>query len=190
MLFYNDSHYDGKDPAIAAADDQAVAIDKVAYVPGAGAATFANVSSYSNGINGIIVDISGSHPSISVSDFTFRVGNDNSPETWAMAPPPTAIAVRAGAGVGGSDRVELVWPNNAIENAWLQVTVAVSAHTGLSAADVFYFGNAMGDSGQGDSSSYALVNSIDENGAHQSAVPVRKHFDHEHLRLQPRRQRQ
>ena len=96
LLFYNDSRYDGNTPGIAAADDLAVAIDKTAYIGGA-AATFANISSYSNGINGIVIDISGSHPSITADDFSFRIGNDNSPQTWLAAPPPAAVSVRAGA---------------------------------------------------------------------------------------------
>ena len=165
LLFYNESKYDDYGPGIASVDDSAIAIDKVAYSASAGAATFANISSYSNGINGIMIDISGSHPSITASDFTFKVGNDDSPNTWVAAPPPATISVRSGAGTGGSDRVELVWPNHAIENTWLQVTVAANSNTGLAAPDVFYFGSAVGNSGLGDTSSYALVNSIDENAA-------------------------
>jgi len=49
-----------------------------------------------------------------------------------------------------------------IENGWLQVTVVASAHTGLAVPDVFYFGNAVGDSGLGDTSVYAIVNANDE----------------------------
>ena len=43
--------------------------------------------------------------------------------------------------------MELTWPNNTIENEWLQVTVLADADTGLSANDVFYYGNAIGDTG-------------------------------------------
>ena len=104
QLFYNQSGidgavvmYDGNDPAINSLDDNAIATDKVAYLPGAGPATFANVSSYSKGINGIMVDIAGSHPSITAADFIFQVGNNNAPSTWAMADAPIAVSVRAGA---------------------------------------------------------------------------------------------
>src|SRR5205807_189471 len=43
---------------------------------------------------------------------------------------------------------------------WLRVTVNADANTGLSQPDVFYFGNAIGDSG--DSTSNAIVNASDE----------------------------
>ena len=55
---------------------------------------------------------------------------------------------RPGAGVGGSSRVTLIWPSGtgAIKQ-WLQVTVKANANTGLATPDVFYFGNAVGESG-------------------------------------------
>ena len=64
QLFYNQSgtstRYDHNDLAINSFDDLAIATDKTAYLwEDAGAATFANVSSYSKGINGIMVDIAG-----------------------------------------------------------------------------------------------------------------------------------
>ena len=34
-----------------------------------------------------------------------------------------------------------------IQKQWLQVTVLANANTGLSSPDVFYFGNAIGDTG-------------------------------------------
>ncbi|MCK4276695.1 MAG: hypothetical protein KAX78_09280, partial [Phycisphaerae bacterium] len=45
------------------------------------------------------------------------------------------------------DRVTLIWADNAIANQWLQVTVLAAANTGLSAPDVFYWGNLIGDAG-------------------------------------------
>src|SRR4029079_7042847 len=137
-LFYNQSGiggsvvmYDGNDPAINSLDDNAIATDNVGYLPGAGPATFANISSYSKGINGIMVDIAGSHPSITAADFIFQVGNNNAPSTWAMADAPSAVSVRAGAGVGGSDRVEIVWADNIIQKTWLAVVAKANPNTGL-----------------------------------------------------------
>jgi hypothetical protein len=185
QLFYNDSKYDNGDANINSFDDEAIAIDKVAYFEDAGDATFDNVSSYTKGINGIIIDIAGSGGLLLPSDFIFKVGNSNSPDTWAMAPPPTAISVRVGAGIGGSDRVELVWPNQAIKNTWLQVTVAANANTGLATPDVFYFGSAVGDSGLGDNSNYAIVSSIDEAAARANPqyllnnIPVTNIYDYD-----------
>jgi hypothetical protein len=57
--------------------------------------------------------------------------------------------------VNGSDRVTLIWPNHdrlnpastAVANQWLQVRVKATADTGLASDDVFYFGNAIGETG-------------------------------------------
>jgi hypothetical protein len=53
------------------------------------------------------------------------------------------VLVRPGA--GGSDRITIIWADNAIQRTWLQVTVLANAHTGLTSSDVFYFGNLPGD---------------------------------------------
>ena len=176
FLFYRESsRYDttGNPQAqLPFSDDNAIAADKMAYLPGSGTANFANVSSYTKGINGIMIDIAGSHPSITAADFVFRVGNNNTPSSWATAPAPVSVSVRAGAGVSGSDRVEIIWANQAIKNTWLQVITLANANTGLSQrpgypagqADAFFFGNAVGNTGLGDTAVNALVNAIDENG--------------------------
>ncbi len=99
-LFYNQSIFDGFNAAIDATDDATIAPDKSAYLAGTGPATFDNISSYARGINGIMIDIAGSHPNIDVSDFVFRVGDNNAPDTWAAGPAPAAISVRPGAARG------------------------------------------------------------------------------------------
>ena len=77
----------------------------------------------------------------------FKVGNDGDPADWALlTTDPISITVRPGAGMNGSDRVTIIWADNLIQNEWLQVTVKPD-NTGLAAADVFYFGNLMGESG-------------------------------------------
>jgi hypothetical protein len=50
-------------------------------------------------------------------------------------------------GAGKSDRISLTWPSGAVAKEWLQVTVLADANTGLLTPDVFYFGSAIGDSG-------------------------------------------
>ena len=87
-IFYNDSAFDGNNVAASAADDNAIATDKQALLPGQ-TATFANYTSYTNGINGIMVDIA-SLPTFGLSDadFTFLVGNSSDPTTWTAAPVP------------------------------------------------------------------------------------------------------
>jgi hypothetical protein len=196
-LFYNQSgtaspaRYDGNSAALNAADDLAIATDKVAYLPGSGAATFANTSSSIKGINGVMLDLSGAHGTIGAADFEFRVGNNNTPGTWALAPAPVALAVRAGAGVNGSDRVTIAWTSGSIKNTWLQVTVKANANTNLpqkagyptGVGDVFYFGNAVGDSGQGNTSTSATVNVTDELAARNNPasllenIPITNVFD-------------
>jgi hypothetical protein len=160
-LFYNESAYDGHNTAINAADDLAIATDKSALLPGAGAATFANISSYRRGINGVMIDLAGAGPGLSAADFAFRVGNNNAPGSWAAAPAPTAFSVRPGAGAGGSDRVEFTWATGAIANLWLEVIVEAGANTGLASDDVFYFGNRIGDTGTG-TPTLAITSATDE----------------------------
>ena len=150
-LFYNESYFDGKDSAATVDDDNAIASDKAALLPGQ-TASFANYSSYWRGINGMMIDILGlSDPAgLTLDDFEFKVGNDNDPAGWALAPAPIndiAASVRIGAGVMGSDRVVLIWENSAIQKQWLQITIKANAITGLAESDIFYFGNAVGESG-------------------------------------------
>ena len=183
-LFYNASGFDGAAAAADARDDAAVAPDKVAYVHGAGRASFANVSGYGRGINGVMVDLAGLFGRTpTLSDFDFKVGRDGAPVDWAAASAPT-LSIRRGAGVGGTDRVTLVWPERAVRNAWLQVTVKPTATTGLPAADVFYFGHLAGETGDGGASSAgASVGVMDlartRAGASSStSLPLANRFDH------------
>ena len=159
-VFYNNSTYDGNNPAANPADDNSIASDKQALLPGT-PASFANYTSYSKGINGIMVDL-GALPAgapLKVSDFSFATGNTATPGAWSTAPAPASMLVRSGAGMNGSTRVEFTWGDGVIRNSWLQVTVAADADTGLLTPDVFYFGNAVGESG--DQPSKAVVDAND-----------------------------
>jgi len=196
-LFYNQSgtasplRYDGNNAAINVYDDLAIATDKSAYLPGSGASTFANVSSYTKGINGIMIDIAGSHGTITAADFIFRVGNNNTPNSWVAGPAPNSISVRAGAGIGGSDRVVLTWANGDISKKWLEVIVLANANTGLAQkpgypvgqGDVFFFGHALADTGAGNTATQANVSVTDELGARNnpasifSNVPITNLYD-------------
>ncbi len=163
-VFYNHSAFDGDDPAANANDDAAIAPDKQALLPGE-TAGFANYTSFAGGINGVMVDIGGlaDGAALSAADFAFRLGNTHDPATWTAAPPPTSITVRPAAGADGSDRVTLIWPDQAISGQWLQITVLPTENTGLADPDVFYFGNAIGETGN--SGSDAIVNAVDMLGA-------------------------
>ncbi len=147
-VFYNNSSFDRNTVFIdEIRDPNAIATDKQPLFNGQ-TATFANYTSYSKGINGVVIDVANlASSTLSItSDFTFRVGNDNFPSSWKFPSPPTMM-VRHGAGVSGSDRIWLMWPDNVIQKQWLQVTLKANAHTGLKTDDVFYFGNAVAEIG-------------------------------------------
>ncbi|MCH2204056.1 MAG: VCBS repeat-containing protein, partial [Fuerstiella sp.] len=152
QLFYNNSRFDDPgligDPAVNANDDGAIATDKVALQAGT-LATFANYTSYSRGINGIMIDIDrgDSGGPLIAEDFEFKVGNTADPSTWAAAPTPNGFAVRTSAGANGSDRVTFTWADGTIKNQWLQVTVKANANTGLPSDDVHYWGHQFGETG-------------------------------------------
>jgi hypothetical protein len=55
--------------------------------------------------------------------------------------------MRPAPGAPANTRVTLTWPTGAAIKQWLQVTVKANGNTGLTVPDVFYFGNAVGESG-------------------------------------------
>ena len=140
-VFYDNSAYDNQAKGLSNAN--AIAPDKTALQPN-GQAGFANYTTYVRGINGIIIDAFGLTDSgaLGPSDFTFKLGNDDTPANWPDAPTPS---IDVSPGPGGSERILLTWDDNAIRNTWLEVTVLVTSNTGLPTADVFYFGNLVGE---------------------------------------------
>ena len=147
-------------------DNLAIAADKVPLLPG-GTATLANYTSYSLGIDGVMVDVQNMPGTPTAADFAFAVGNSNDPSSWAAAPQPATVTVLPGQGDNGSTRVEILWAANAVQKEWLQVTVLATPQTGLASPDVFYWGNAIGETGN--SSANAFVNGIDGNGVRQNS---------------------
>jgi hypothetical protein len=95
-----------------------------------------------------------------------------------------------GGGLSGSDRVTITWADSAIKDRYLEVGVRVSAATGLTAGpysvdpdgpgvgtavavgDVFFFGNAVGNTGAGDTSVNSLVTATDEAGIRANPAPL------------------
>ena len=139
-----------------------VAPDKQALLPGQ-TASFANYTTSHAGITEITLDVSGlaNGAGVGPEDFVVRVGVSDDPSAWKAAAAP-AVTFSPGAGAAGSDRVSLSWPEGAIKNKWVQVTVRANADTGLAAADVFYFGNLAGDTGDhAAGATQAVVNGID-----------------------------
>ena len=162
-IFYNNSALDGNTPGASSQDDNAIAMGKQALLPG-GTSSGVNCTAYSKGLNGIMVDIDGlANPGgLTLANignyFGFKVGTSGDPSGWAGAPVPVTVSVRAGAGVGGSDRVTIIWADNAIQKQWLQVTVKSGAATGLPDDEVFYFGNMPGDAtGDGVTNGFDLL---------------------------------
>jgi hypothetical protein len=156
LVFYSGS-------ALAAAGhDFAIATDKRALLPGQ-VASFANYTSYERGLTGVMIDLFTQGP-VTLADFQFTAGGSApdavDPAAWSAAPAPESLLVRPGEGIGGTTRIEIRWADNALQNRWLRVALRANAVTGLLADDVFYFGNAIGETG--DSASDARVTVIDE----------------------------
>ena len=147
-VFHNGSVYDNNDSAAGASDDAAVATDKTALLP-AGTATFANVSTYARGVNGVMLDFDRLPQGLTfapmAADFVVRTGNTSTTTQWVSGPAPSTVTIRPAAGATGGPRVSLTWPDGQLKNTWVQVTVLASARTGLSLPDVFYFGSLPGD---------------------------------------------
>ena len=155
-VFYNNSSADGRNPAANAADDAAIATDKTALLPGQ-TSTFANVTGYSRGINGVMIDLAGLplNPALASGDFVLETRAGTSWVPLAAAP---QVSVRPGAGESGTDRVTLTLPDGTARNSWLRVTVKATPSSGLASPDVFYFGNLVGDTGGPGS---PIINAID-----------------------------
>jgi ELWxxDGT repeat protein len=151
QLFYNNSVFDQHDDN-AISDFAAVAPDKQALLPGEGPAGFENLSSYSVGINGMVVGFFSPRQirphDLGPDDFEFRMGTEGDPATWPLAPSPTSIRVIPLP--GPNSYYALSWPDRAIRNTWLRCTIKANEHTNLAAPDVFHFGNLVGETGDGD----------------------------------------
>jgi hypothetical protein len=149
-------------------------------LPGA-AATFYHYTSYSRGLNGVAVDFAQPVSGLTVGDFAFRAGTDPDPVNWLPAPAPAALTILPGAGTGGANRVLLAWADGALRNVWLEVTVRATAATQLAAPDVFYFGNAVGETGNNPAN--AITDALDHNAVlanirpESSPAPLNDRYD-------------
>jgi hypothetical protein len=76
------------------------ASDKSVLLP-AETASYANVTNYVEGINEIVLDVTGGTGNFSASDFLFRTGYASSTSYWGLAPAPTSVTTVIGGGVGG-----------------------------------------------------------------------------------------
>jgi hypothetical protein len=177
FAFYNGSKYDFLNSSSNFLDGFSLATNKQALLPGQ-TATFQNYTTYSRGLNGIMIDVANFEGSIMRDAYDLRVGNSSDVSTWQPAPEPALVTEYLGAGVNGSTRLELVWDDNTLQNEWVQVTLKANANTGIAADDVFYFGNAIGDTGN--STTDAVVDAADELGAqnnHTATASITNLYD-------------
>jgi hypothetical protein len=165
-LFYNNSSFDGNSAAANASDDNAIATDKTPLLANQ-QARFANYSSYSRGINGLMVDFDNLSGTPTTADFQFRVGNSSSTSSWTTLATSPTVTVRTNVGTEAVDRVTLVWADGTISGKWLEVTVLATSRTGLTASSVFYFGNAPGETGN--RASNAVVDGADYTATRSAA---------------------
>lgn len=164
-FFYNDSAFDGNGTAIDhQVDSDAIAVDKTPLLPGQ-VATFANYTSYSKGLNGVMIDIQGlaDADNLSLDDFEFRVGNSNNLNEWVVAPDPSQFAWTRDAVDSNLWHIVMTWPNGSIQGEWLELTILNNSTTGLAFPDISYFGNSVGESGN--SSTNTFVDGADFAGA-------------------------
>ncbi len=135
-------------------------------------ATFTNYTNYHLGLNGLLVDVNGLD-NATAADFQFATWNGIDVAGFVVTTAVPTITTFVGGGLGGSNRVKIEFPNNAIQNTWLRVTVLASSNTDLFANDVFYFGNAIGETGFGNSGTPEIirVNATDTSNVRQNQSP-------------------
>ena len=135
------------------------AADKTALLPG-GQASFANVSTHTRGVTGIVIDVFGlpRGTNIDTSDIALDVLAGSQ---WNGIGATHSVARGAGLGAGGSDRLTVTLPDGAVSNTWLRVTLKATADTGLQSNDVFYLGNLVGESGDSTAGNALTVTPLD-----------------------------
>ena len=174
QLFYRGSRdAAGKEPpsmslAPLPVEAQEPMFGKRALLPGQ-SATFQNYTSYSRGINGIVIDVTGISELGAVDEnmFVFTIGNNNATDSWQPAPSPSSIRVAPGAGALGADRITIQWDDNSIRNTWLKVVMLATPQSGLESDEVHYWGNRIGETGN--STSAAIVDEQDEFAARNNS---------------------
>lgn len=179
-VFYNNSAFDGRDPAINASDDDAVALDKSALLSG-GSPSPASITSYVRGINGVMIDVHELLTPPTLADFSFKVQSLFNPGVWGDGPAPTGFAVRSlGAPDPTARRLTFTWPDGLLKNLWVQVGVLANATTRRPAPDIAYFGNLIGEGG--DALSSIRVSAFDvaatRAGIGGARVTVQNRLDH------------
>lgn len=163
-LFYNNAA--GANLSSLGNANSSIASDKNALRPGE-TSGYVNYTNYSRGLNGLIIDINNLSATTTnnqiLASLQFARWNGIDAVGFAALPVnavPTATVLPA-SGLGGSARVKITFPDNTLQNTWLRVTVVANGQTGLSADDVFYFGNVIGELNTGNSATRLRVNATD-----------------------------
>ena len=173
-LFYNNSAFDGRNTAQTGLDDNAVATDKTALIPGARRGDVRELHELRQGHQrrddrrgGLGVDVA-EHVRLRL----LRRQRERLVDL-GRPPAPVAIGVRPGAGTGGADRVTITWADGAIAKKWLRVQVKPTTATGLATPDNFIFGNAIGESGDNALSAFVDAADVAARGTTRAASSTR-----------------
>jgi ELWxxDGT repeat protein len=139
-IFYNNSLADRR-----GGDDAAVAPDKTPLLPGQ-RARFRNVTHYSRGINGVMIDLDRLPfgATLTADDIDLAVGDGSAWKDLGIKP---GVTVHPRPPRFGGTRVAMTLPDGTVKNTWLRVTLKATADTGLATPDTFYVGNLIGDTG-------------------------------------------
>ena len=148
--YYKDSFYTTGGTNIEGGYDPSKLVAKAGATPQT--LSFANVSNYTRGINGMIIDVPGlTATSLTLADVGFKMSPQgaydeaaNPPSSWGAAPNPTLIVVTPGT-ASAPTRVRFEWADNVIQNRWLEVRVLANAAIGVPAVQEFYLGHLRGE---------------------------------------------
>lgn len=176
-VFYNNSWLDAGTPGPSPSDDNAIAVDKAPMLPGHTPVT-SNVTSYAKGINGVMIDVLNMPGVPTGDDLAAFMGSDPmAPAGFVMPATPSSITIRPL--TDNITRITLIWPDNMIVGKWVQVTVKASDNTGLSADDVFYFGNMPANDGDSPTGPVVQLTQVDDGSAQRSLLRTfTLKFDH------------
>lgn len=177
-VFYNNSYYDGNkvgiDPAPGPGtrDDDADAIDTSKTPLISGTSTFANVTGYNKGLNGLIYEfeVASSSRDPLASDFTFTNLTRTGTAAGTAVSPSASQLIVLQASSPRKVRMVFTFADNSLKNVWLKVGIGTGF--GLAGADTHYWGNAAGDTGVGNVSPNFLTSGSDELAARSNPTTV------------------
>ena len=143
-----------------------------------------NLINTTRGINLVAFEVQNLAGTVTGADFVFQMSpqgafaeGSNPPSGWAAAPPASSVVVTSS---GANSRVTIAWPNNAIENRWLRISVLANANTGMVNDQVFYLGHLRGEVTGAQAGQYIVNNSDAAAIATRvsgAAVPVTSIYD-------------